>query len=245
MRTIEGEIEMKKLKWWMMVILPVFILAVMMEVVAQETQEPKELTQARAAYLQKLEALKKSPGMAKNAEAIDSEIDRVKAGIPDVEEAAAPDKPGAKPVAKGQKLAEFPKDITAEEWGRLPGKVVKVNIEDRVNGREPVFSVKDKEAFFAVPHPTDRWNLSKKASCTWEGLMVSTKYGYSIKTGELILMVRKTDADASKVCMSSLKMNNAIIGPMQVFMGVGTTTEEYPKVYFSGTIRVKLVPAEQ
>ncbi len=238
--------------------LAILIACTLTAAMAQD-EEPKELIQARTAYqsqlkfaaqsyLQKLESLRKTPARPKNqVDAIQDEISRFKRLVADGESAAvtdaSPEKPGVKAAdIKVGKLTEFPKDITSADWEKLPGKVIKVNAaEESYYGKDPV-NIKDGESFYAVPHPSDRWNLSKKVSCTWEGIQ-NEKLGYSGTTiGRLTMYVSK--ADPKNTSWHNMELKAMIEGPVKVGFSSGYSYDQYPKIYYKGEIRVKLVPAE-
>ncbi|MFZ2655776.1 MAG: hypothetical protein WAX69_12665 [Victivallales bacterium] len=239
-------------------ILAIFMPCALVTVMAQE-EEPRELAQARASYqsqvkfakqsyLQKLESMRKMPSMTKSqVDAIQAEIDSVRgqaavpvADVPD----SAPEKPGVKTAdIKAGKLTEFPKDITSADWDRLPGKVIRVNAaEESYYGKDPV-SVKDGDFFYAVPHPTDRWNLSKKVSCNWEGVPNDRPGCSGIRIGRLTMSISKVEGK-QQGNWHSMEVKTLIEGPVKVGFSSGSSYEQLPKIYYKGEIRVKLVPAE-
>ncbi len=224
-----------------------------------EVEEPPDMVRAKASYqaqvtfakqsyLQKLESMKKLPSLTKSqVDAIEAEIAKVKGqsaetpatSLPD----AAPEKPGANTVdIKAGKLTEFPNDLTASGWDRLPGKVIKVDAAEESYFKESLV-LKDGESYFAVPHPTDKWNISKKISCTWEGLPLDEpKYDSSTKVGRLSIWVSRTDGKNNS--WTSFNFSTPIIGPLRICFNPGSTFEKYPRIYYNGEIRIKLVPAE-
>lgn len=227
---------MKKL---MVVIL---MAGVLMTVMAQETKEPQELINARTsyqsqvkfalqAYQQKLEGMKKQSGMGKYADVLQAEIDSLKGQAGAAPTVAIPDQAPGKPGVKVTKLAEFPMDLTVAEWDKLPGKVVKVDALD-----EPgtMFKLKAGENIYIVPHPTDKWKVTPKESCDWKGL--DGEIRGNGRTGTMIVYI---STDFTKRCSSSV-ITQAIYGPMTVTISCWM----HPREYCKGSIRVKLVPAE-
>ncbi|HBC89253.1 MAG TPA: hypothetical protein DCZ94_20120 [Lentisphaeria bacterium] len=223
----------------MMKVLVVLLVAMTVMADEKEAQEPRELTAARTAYLQKLETLKKATKVQESIDAIQAEIDKVKveAAVADVK-AAAPDKPGD----KAAKLKEFPKDLTAADWDRLPGKVVKVSAEPgtRTQYSATEVALKANETIFLVPHPTDKWDLNKKVSCTWEGVKLEgPKFAPNARAGYMML-----SASTGKSAPIQMRFDQLMEGPLQLTLYCAYVSSEYPTIYYKGNIRVKMVPAE-
>lgn len=241
-------------------IIAVLMVGILARVIALD-EEPKELVQARAAYqaqlnfsaqayLQKLETLKKTPARPKSqVDAMQAEISRFKKQIADGEAATLPNTAPVKPEAKISdikvgKITEFPKDLTAMEWDKLPGKVVKVNAAEESNYGKDAINIKNGEYFYAVPHPTDRWNLNKKVSCTWEGIPNENPGFSGSFAGKMMMYASKTEGKQQNSSWNNMELKNMIEGPLKVCFNSGYSYEQYPKIYYKGEIRVKLVPAE-
>ena len=237
----------------------VLLLGILATVMAQE-EEPRELIQARASYqsqlkfaaqsyLQKLESMRKMPSMKSQVDVIRAEIASFKKQVAaDAITAAAnaadqaPEKPGANTAdIKAGKLTEFPKDITSADWDRLPGKVIRVNAEDQDGDwNKNAITIKDGDSFYAVPSPSDKWNLNRKVSCNWEGVPLEGMSGS--RAGRLAMWAAKTDGKTSS--WTSLEVKTPLIGPLKFRLSAGYSYDQYPRIYYKGEIRVKLVPAE-
>jgi len=140
------------------------------------------------------------------------------------------------------------RDITVAEWDKLPGKVIKVSAERPVSALEVKatwLNIKEGETYFSVPHPTERWNVSKKVTCTWKGLVDDPRFDdQTYKPGTM--MLQSLNADTKKQnCVYGMPMESIISGPLKVRFSAGGIAEEYPQVYYKGDIRIKLVPAEE
>ncbi len=233
----------------------ILMLGALMTAVAQD-DGIRDITRARAsyqeqvvfakkAYLQKLESLSKTTSFTKNQlDAIQAEISKLKGESVESQEAllpnTAPEKPrSATAGIKTLKISEFPRDLTATDWEDLPGKELKVNIAEESNFGKDVIVIKDGESFYAVPHPTDRWSLNKKVSCTWEGIPLDDAPG--CRAGKLMIWASRTEGKNNS--WNSFNFNTPIVGPLKICLNT-PAFDQFPRIYYKGEIRVKLVPSE-